>query len=272
MPGETVARRIPEPILAKLFGPAVIVGGVAWIVHLARPKAGTMFDDDNIGPTVVFGAIALVIIIIGIFLVRWSIRGVDVEGPCPSCGANAVRQFDKPEDPTSRPSPCGACIAYLRTNETALREEPIEATHRIERNYELAPDQYLPTMQRVSNRGGFKFEMPTMCAMCGDPNALHKFKIRNGDALGDDPIELFTKHNIVPMVGMAPNAGPPTEDQKNSKGLSYLVTPVCAKHTEEEELFAPLEYRSGTLAFAAYRYYKAFCELNNITRAPSKRS
>lgn len=269
MPGETAARRIPESVLAKLLGPAVIVGGIAWIVHLARPKTGAMFDDDNIGPTVVFGAIALVIIIIGIFLTRSSMRVVSVEGPCPSCGANAVRQFDKPEDPTSSPSPCGACIAYLRASETALREEAIEATE----NYVLVPNQYLPALQRVSNRGGFKFEMPTMCAMCGVPHAQHKFKIKNGDALVDDPIELFTKHNIVPMVGMAPNAGPPTEDEKNSKGLSRLTAPVCDKHTEEAEPFgAPLEYRSGALEFVSYRYYKAFCEMNNITRAPSKRS
>ncbi|MEO8845363.1 MAG: hypothetical protein ABI591_29685, partial [Kofleriaceae bacterium] len=195
-------------------------------------------------------------------------RVVSVEGPCPSCGANTVRRFDKPEDPTSGPSACGACIAYLRTSETTLREEAIEAKD----DYELVPTQYLPALQSVSNRGGFKFAMPTMCAICGDPHAHHKFTIKDGDALVDGPMDLFTKHNIVPMVGMAPNAGPPTEDQKNSKGLSRLTAPVCDKHTEQEEPFgAPLEYRFGTLAFVSYRYYKAFCEMNNITRAPVKK-
>ena|SRR5664279_1581782 len=273
MPGETAARRIPETVGAKLFGPLVIIGGIAWIVHLARPKTGTMFDDDNIGPTVVFGAIALVIIIIGIFLTRSSVRVLSVEGACPCCGATAVRQFDKPQDPTSSPSACGACIAYLRATEIALREEATDAIQMYGHDYELTPDQYLPAMQRTSNRGGFTFAMPTMCAVCGDPSAPHKRKIKNGDSFPDDPIELFTKHNIVPMVGMAPNSGAPTEDEKNSEGLSRLTAPVCDKHSEKTEPFDdPLEYRSGTLAFASYRYYKAFCELNNITRAPRKKS
>jgi hypothetical protein len=269
MPAETPARRIPETTLAKLFGPAVIAGGIAWIVHLARPKVGTMFDNDNVGPTVVFGAVALIIIIIGIFLTRSSMRVVAVEGPCPCCGVSSVRRFDKPTDPSSDPTPCGACIAYLRTSGTALREEALETT---QRSYDLAPDQYLPALQRLSNRGGYKFAMPAICAMCGDPKATHKRKIESAELLVTDPIELFTKHNIVPMVGMAPNPGPPTEDQKNNAGLSHLTAPVCDKHTEKEEFRSPLEYSNGTLEFMSYRYYKAFCELNNITRAPTKRA
>ena len=220
----------------------------------------------------IFGAIALVIIIIGIFLIRGSIRTVDIEGPCPACGAPAVRQFDKPQDPTSSPTACGACIAYLRATEVSLREEANDAIQMTGHDYELTPDQYLPAMQRISNRGGFTFAMPTMCAVCGDPNAPHKRRIKNGDSFPDDPIELFTKHNIVPLVGMAPNRGAPSEDEKNSAGLSRLTAPVCDKHNEEAEpLDEPLEYRFGRLAFASYRYYKAFCELNNITRAPTKR-
>src|SRR3569833_2436829 len=92
MPAEPPARRIPETTLAKLFGPVVIAGGIAWIVHLARPKVGTMFDNDNVGPTVVFGAVALIIIIIGIFLIRSSMRVVAVEGPWPGGGGGAGRR------------------------------------------------------------------------------------------------------------------------------------------------------------------------------------
>jgi len=232
MPAETPAKRIPETTRAKMFGPMVIVGGIAWIVHLARPKVGTMLDNDNVGPTVVFGAIAVLVIIAGIFMTRSSMRVVSVEGACPCCGVTSVRRFDKPTDPSSDPTRCGSCIAYLRAGASSLREEALETTQRY---YVLNPDQYLPALQRLSNRGGYKFAMPTMCAMCGDPKATHKRKIESGEILVTDPIELFTKHNIVPMVGMAPNPGPPTEDQKNNAGLSHLTAPVCDKHTEKED-------------------------------------
>src|SRR3569833_4376158 len=119
----------------------LIAGGIAWIVHLARPMVGTMFDNDNVGPTVVFGAVALIIIIIGIFLTRSSMRVVAVEGPCPCCGISSVRRFDKPTDPSSDPTPCGACIAYLRTSGTTLREEALETT---QRSGERAPGRGLP--------------------------------------------------------------------------------------------------------------------------------
>ena len=66
---------------------------------------------------------------------------------------------------------------------------------------------------------------------------------------------------------MGPSA--PNEDRR---GLSNLSAPVCAKHTENEDpLTDVIKYSSGVLEFRSYRYYKAFCELNQIERAAVKR-
>ncbi|HTR52780.1 MAG TPA: hypothetical protein VMJ10_18830 [Kofleriaceae bacterium] len=55
-----------------------------------------------------------------------------------------------------------------------------------------------------------------------------------------------------------------TEAEKLDDGLRGLETPVCANHTQTDFLGDALAYDSGTLRFAAYRYYKAFCELNHL--------
>src|SRR5664279_5179817 len=102
-----------------------MVGGLALIVHLARPSTGTMFDDDNFGGTAVLGLVGVIVIVAGGFMTRSSMRTITLEGPCPSCGAVSVRNFDKPTDPTSSPSACGSCISYLRGSDDALHEEAI---------------------------------------------------------------------------------------------------------------------------------------------------
>ena len=72
-----------------------------------------------------------------------------------------------------------------------------------------------------------------------------------------------------PGTGGAPGINEPDE---NSTGLSTLKVPVCAKHTwKADPPGEVLKYSSGTLEFRSYRYYKAFCELDHITRASVKR-
>lgn len=106
-----------------------------------------------------------------------------------------------------------------------------------------------------------------MCSVCGDPNALFTRDIGDGDASGTSLDEFWSqKHHVMPQAGMGPSA--PSIDDTNSRGLSELRSPVCAKHTEDAEVFGEaLEHASGKLKFASYRYYKAFCQSNDIRAA-----
>ena len=118
-----------------------------------------------------------------------------------------------------------------------------------------------------------------MCAVCGDPDARHRRDIGNGDSLAGDLGALGALGSVAATVAEVPRGrvGPvyrvvssaaPDQTEKESRGLSHVKAPVCAKHTENEEPFGDaLEYSSGKLEFASYRFYKAFCELNHIERA-----
>ncbi len=269
MPNEATSRA--PRTLRDFIGPVVVVGAVVLIVHVVRPEAGTMFDDDNFGGTVVLGMAAIVAAVVGVVVTRATLRRVALRGPCPSCGAMALRGFASPADPTSLPTQCGTCIAYLRATEAdEVREETdAQVQHlAVKFPYALRADQYMPAVQHT-NRRFFTFEMPPMCATCGDPNATHKRDINDGDHFGDGLVDLASSGHAPGRVGAAPSS--PTQDDKNSQGLSNLKAPVCEKHTESADTFGDvIGYSSGKLEFASYRYYKAFCDLNNITRASVK--
>ena len=277
MPGEhDPSARIPFS-LGELIAPGVLVGvlvgAIALLVHLVHPSSGTMFDEDNIGPTVVLGPVAIVALVVGIVIVRSSLRAVMLKGPCPACGTVAARGFESPVDDRSLPTQCGTCIAYLRANsKDEVLEEVDGPAHglSVKFPYVLAADQYMPAVQHT-NRKFFKFAMPKMCAACGDLNAHGKRPIKDGDHFGKDLGPWSQQYHVLPQVGSA-HRSEPTEDDLDSKGLSNLRAPVCEKHTENADMFGDvIEYSSGKLEFSSYQYYKAFCELNNITRASVKR-
>jgi hypothetical protein len=252
----------------------MVVGVIAWIVHLIHLGFERMFDDDHFGGTVVLSIVAVIAAVfggLGTQKLRASLRSTVLRGPCPCCGVVASRRFESLTDRWSPSTPCGACIAYLRrTGTDEMQEVAIETFEMIGRPYALTAEQYLPVVKRT-NRNYFKFEMPTMCSVCGDPNAPYKRDIGDGDAF-DTSLDGFwsQKNHVLPQAGMGPSA--PSAEDVNSRGLSELKSPVCAKHTKDAEVFGEaLEYTSGKLEFASYRYYKAFCELNKIEHAPVKR-
>jgi hypothetical protein len=262
-------------------GPVLIVGAVGWVVRLFASGIGAMFDDANIGATVVGTIAAFVALVVGWFgtsRLLAATRGVVLEGPCPSCGAVGVRLFESVADPKSPPTACGRCVAYLRAASDKMCEESADALEMIRTPYVLVSAEYLPAV-RKTNRGFYRFDMPTMCAVCGDAHATHHREIGNGDAMGTDLGALGAIGTLAEGVADVPfrqrdqrtgSTSEPTDDDRNSKGLSKLTAPVCAKHTKDADYFGdPLEYSSGTLKFASYRYYKAFCELNHIERAPA---
>jgi len=266
MPGEPTTR---APATARDFlGPLVFLGAIGLIVHVVRPASGTMFDDDNFGGTVVLGAVAIVATVLGAIFTRATLRGVGLRGPCPSCATVAVRRFESQLDPRSLATRCGTCIAYLRANPSDEVHEETDAQVQhlaVKFPYALSADQYTPAVKHTSRRY-FTFAMPTFCATCGDPDASHKREINDGDHFGNDLSSLATSGHVPGRVGAAPSAA--TDDDKNSRGLSNLKAPVCSKHTEDADPFGDVVgYSSGKLQFASYRYYKAFCECNNITRA-----
>jgi len=258
MANEATTRRIRVNPLGKLFGPALMLGGFGWIVHVVR--AGTMFDDlVSLGLV----GIAVIAIILGALMLRTDIRAVLLEGPCPNCGVVATRQFDKPADPKSSPTACGACIAYLRGTGDVVREESIDALDTIHVNYELTSDQYEPAVKASSGRY-YKFIMPKLCAICGDPNAPQALVIDHGNSASAHDLDFLTQGNVInnPTAKIEP-----TEAEKLDDKLSNLRAPVCDKHADKYEFGRALSCFGGHLRFASYRYYKAFCELNHITHA-----
>lgn len=268
---EGVATRAPRKP-SDFSGPLLVLAAFGLIVHVVHPASGTMFDNDNFGGTVVMGAVAIIAGVIGGFMTRSAMRRVALRAPCPSCGSVMDRQFENPMDPKSLPTPCSTCIAYLRaTPRNEVNEETDANVQNLATKfpYGLSADQYTPAVKHT-NRRLYKFEMPPMCAICGDTSAKHERDINDGDAFGDDVFDVLNAGHIPGRVGAAPSA--PTEDDKYSRGLSALKAPVCDRHTESADPFGDvIQYSQGKLEFASYRYYKAFCELNHITRATARR-
>src|SRR5664279_1587509 len=199
--------RVPKT-LGVFVGPLIIVGASAFIAH-------------HFGGMVVGLAVGVIAAVIGGFVLRSALRAVVLNGPCPSCNTVATRQFENPPDPRSLPTACGACVAYLRANGNAMREEALDSPSgnlAVRFPYSLGADQYMPAVKRT-NRNAFKFEMPAMCASCGDPHATFKREIADGDHFGKGIGPLWSQStHVLPQPGMGPSA--PTEDDKNSRGLS----------------------------------------------------
>jgi hypothetical protein len=270
----------------ELVSPLLVLASLGWCIYLAHLGITAMFDDANVGPTV-FGTLAFAVAAIaggyGTSLLLTSMRSVVLRGACPCCGEVWQRTFEEPSKTKVRPTPCGACVAYLRATGDEIREEGLEQFEMFRTPYVLTAEQYRPAVKRT-NRNYFTFQMPAMCALCGAPHAPHKREIGNGDSLGADlgvlgalasvaadvagAPSLSPRDHVLPVTGAAHTSGP-NEAEQNSRGLSHLKAPVCDKHTESEKPFGDaLQYNSGKLRSAGYCFYKAFCELNHIERAP----
>ena len=255
----------------ELGSPLIFLGAVFWFVHVAR--RGQPFSAEHTGSTVVgsivFGIVAIVGLV-GMWMLARAARTVVLDSACPVCGAQAQRSFFDPTAAGAKPAACGACLAYLRAKGDQVSEERAEAVDRILVPYELSPASYVPVARRDA-RNRFAFAMPPMCAICGAEHAPKHREI-SGPPSGDlgvvgaaisagaadlDPQHQYTQH-------AAPGTSRTSTDDLDL-ALAYLKVPVCAQHTaEEDEVGNALEYSAGQLKFASYRYYRAFCELNQI--------
>jgi hypothetical protein len=260
-----------------LVAPVVLLWSVWRLIGIVR--AGHMFDDTNLGHTVVVGGFFVVIALVSLVftsILLGTTRTVLVESVCPRCGVVRKRNFGTTTK--NAPAACGACWAYLRADGNEVSEECAEAVKTIGLPYELTSKHYLSVVRR-DNHSHFKFAWPEMCAVCGNPAT----KRRVIGEWGKINTDLGVLGEVVHIVGneagfipdryneMINHAAPVTTKSPSDRldgELRHLKVPVCGKHTDDETPFDnPLEFRSGAMVFASYRYYRAFCELNRIGEA-----
>jgi hypothetical protein len=195
----------------------------------------------------------------------------EIVSACPVCGVERQRNFIALRNEAEPPSSCGACIAYLRVNLDTLqvREERADA---IDGFYWVGRAQYESVVPRGDDeQRRFKFEMPTMCAVCGVSEApalrtLAPMATPDAGVIGAVASGVATEvayETGIEKVDRRYGSNTVTSDFELDLQLRELQMHVCAEHTRITA--HGVEYEKGNLAFPAYRHYKAFCELNHIT-------
>jgi hypothetical protein len=262
-----------KDLALSLVSIPVFVWGVRWFI--ATLREGHLFDDDHFGHTIGGGVIVgFITLVSGIYVAALitSLRDVVLDSACPCCGAERRRNFRNP--PCKDPKACGACLVYLRANGLEVTEERLDAYEEFATPYELSSERYLPAVRR-RDVNQFEFRWPDMCAVCGaaatqrrDIGEWGKIQADMG-ILGEVVHIVGVEAGVAPrrdseMVHHIPSSTTKTRTEQLDAKLKYLEVPVCAQHTKREWSANPLEFKSGMLVFASYRYYKAFCELNQI--------
>lgn len=108
--------------------------------------------------------------------------------------------------------------------------------------------------------------MPACCAICGSAEAsarrkLEVFSASPASGSGD----LWREANYA-RTGhrgqISPTARP---DAIRGSDLAHIEVPVCERHVSSPSQPGPMWTNdAGTLRFASYRYYKAFCGENHV--------
>ena len=256
----------------ELGSPAAVLWSVWWFVGMAR-GCGHDFDDDHIGPTVVGSIFFFFVFVFGVVMVgmlRRTMRSFVLISPCPVCGADGQRDFfeDKRD---AEPTPCGTCLAYLRANGLEISEERLEAFQEIVTPYRVTHAQLGEQTE---------FAWPPMCSVCGAADAPHHREIEDAD------LARYAQPGVLGTIAgdvVSNAAGIPYSARVRAKHsslqktpaeeaaaalhdrLAKITTPVCDKHTAKAAYWSrPLEVSDADLSFGSYRYYKAFCEQNQI--------
>jgi hypothetical protein len=194
-------------------------------------------------------------------------RASEIVSACPVCGVEAQRSFNAWRNEREPSAACNACIAYLRLNVESLevKEEAIDATDGL---YFVTAAQYQSVVPQCDDeRHRFMFVMPTMCAVCGDPEApllrtLSPMASADAGFLGAVASEI-ANDAFDAKASRRYGTNTLSSGAELDTQLMELEMHVCAKHTAVTE--RGVEYSDGDLAFHSYRHYKAFCELNKLT-------
>ena len=211
-----------------------------------------------------FALAGLGVAALGVWLYRNERRAYVIISACPVCGVEAQRDFRDATNKKVWPVPCGRCLAYLRLQPKKLevREEAFTASNAALTPYQLRSEQYEAVVPRRDDEDRqFEFAMPAMCAVCCASDAPFTREIGyagNVDAGGGLTGTVLYRSTNNPV------GRPPDRDDSFERALKHVQTPACAQHSKPGSGNA-MEYDGGTLRFASYRFYKAFCELNHIT-------
>ncbi len=277
-----------EMIIIFVVSPLCAVLAIHWFIGLCHVEDPF---GDNFGGTLCGGLLSiagLAIAAFGVWLFATARRTPVIASACPVCGIERARSFSEQPAPTKElaklskkarrralqkaedegdPTECGACIAYLRIHIDTLevREQSLDASDTCFTHYHVTSDQYLPLVKRGDDADHtLECQFPAMCAVCCATDAPLRRKIGNcdrgnaGDGAVLNALMWRSSRNPSPLEKSA--------SEKLRDGLRGLETPVCANHRQTDVLGDALAYDNTTLRFASYGYYKAFCELNGITK------
>lgn len=221
-----------------------------------------------------FGATALYIFMVVGALAGLIILGVvrgqrPVECDCPACGERVWFEFTRravgPEPLVAR---CEKCLAYVVLRDRQIAEAPLETLADMQRFW-VYTEQY---ERRVRRDAGIRFNLPRFCAVCGAADAPYQREIwvLLQDRGVNDEVWRELNYARTGSRGHGNGTRPSTPTGITGRDFLDLKVPTCELHKKYRAEPEPLICDdSGTLSFASYRYYKAFCVGNHIAPADS---
>lgn len=209
-----------------------------------------------------WGGLALVAVIGCVLLNLARTDGQPLEAACPVCGTRGIWSYiDAVDHPNPIGQLCSACGAYDGTNGLEIRELSLDAKG----EFEIDSDRYAKHVKRDAE-GRMTFTMPSFCAVCGSDEATHRRKIdaySAESARGGGELVRQANYALTGHRGQIQNFTP--ADAIRGVNLQHLEVPVCDRHvTPSAQPDAMWTNDAATLRFGSYRFYKAFCSLNDI--------
>lgn len=217
---------------------------------------------------VIWGGLA-VVAAIGCLLLNMARSDQPLEAACPVCGTRGMWTYmDRVEHPDPIGQLCAACGAYDGTNGLEVRELSLDAKGA----FEIDSDRYARHVKRDA-QGRITFEMPAFCAVCGSDDATSRRKIDAPASESSGGDEAWKQVNYAYSGHRGQIAQFTPADAIRGVNLQHIEVPVCERHASSSgQPDAMWTNDVATLRFGSYRFYKAFCGLNDITAPNGSRS